>query len=173
MLSLLHMQRAGEKLGVLVIKASHGGQRPERLLESSGKAQSVHCSAWKDVNNLFALSPSPDKRWWAGSTVGDTADARCHPQSHPWLPAEPAPGKKAALRMLRLNAKRNKKGNMNISHFPVKCKPAAALNLNQLEQGFEQDQRSSRRRAGLRDKPQTGHVQPGLRGSSNAMASPT
>lgn len=32
-----------ERNGVLVIKASHGGQRLEKLLESSGKAQSVHC----------------------------------------------------------------------------------------------------------------------------------
>ncbi|KAM9620389.1 uncharacterized protein ACIBXB_019949 [Morphnus guianensis] len=73
--------------------------------------------------------------------------------------------------MLRLNAKRNKKGNTNISHFPMKCKLAAALNLNQLEQGSERDRRSSRHRAGLRDKPQTSHVQPGLRGSSNAIPS--
>lgn len=66
------------------------------------------------------------------------------PQSHLQPPAEPALGEEATLQMLRLNTKRNEKGNMNIGHFHMKRKLDAALNLSQLEQ----DPRSSRRRAG-------------------------
>lgn len=146
--SLLRMWREGEKLGVLVIKAWRGGQRLERMLESPAKAQNLQSCTWKDVNCLFTFSASPSMRWMVGSTVGDMADACCHPQSHRQLPAEPAPEKEATLQTLRLNTKRNEKGNVEISHFPEKCKLAAALNLKRLEQGSRKERRSSRRRAG-------------------------
>jgi len=116
---------------------------------------------------FFCLLSPPDERWWAGSVVGDAAGACCHPRSHPQLPAEPAPAKEAALQTLRSDTKRNEKGNTNMSHFHMKRKLAAPLNLIQLEQGSERGRRSSRSRVGLRDEPQTGHEQLGLRGSTN------